>query len=107
MDAGDRGRGGVLFHEDGEGHLGESACSFSISGKEERSFSGIVEKLRANLSKVEIEGGGGLARQGDDAVSLSLGVPDEKSPLLEIDVGDVEVRELPPIAEGQRRAPVQ
>lgn len=94
MDAGDRYRGGVLFHEDGEGHVGDALRSFSISAKEERSFSGIPEKLRANLSKVEIEGGGGLAGQGNDAVSFSFGVPNEKPALLEVDVGDVEPHTL-------------
>ncbi len=77
-------------HEDREGHLGEAPGSFSISAKEERILSGIQEKLRANLSKVEIEGGGGLAGQGNDAVSLSFGVPNEKPSLLEVDVADVE-----------------
>jgi hypothetical protein len=71
-------------------HRGEALRSFSISAKEERSFSGIVEKLRANLSKVEIEGGGSLAGQRNDAVSLTFGVPYEKPSLLEVDVADVE-----------------
>jgi hypothetical protein len=90
MNAGARGRGGVLPHEDGESHIGDAPRSFSISAKEERSLSGIVENLRANVSKVEIEGGGGLAGQGDDAVPFSLGVPNEKPSLLEVHVGDVE-----------------
>jgi hypothetical protein len=82
MNARDRGRGGVLPHEDGESHIGDAPRSFSISAKEERSLSGIVEKLKANLAKIEIEGGGGLAGQGNDAVSLSFGVPNEKPSLL-------------------------
>jgi hypothetical protein len=90
VDAFDRGRVGVLLYEHGEGDVGEAPSAFSISAKEERPFSGIVEKLRANLSKVEIESVRGAARQGNDAVSLSLGVPNEKPSLLEIDVGDVE-----------------
>jgi hypothetical protein len=94
MDFRDRGRGGVLSHKDGEGDVGEAPGSFSISAKEECSFSGIVEKLWANLSKVEIEGGGGLAGQWNDAVSLSFGVPNQKPSLLEVDVGDVETHAL-------------
>jgi hypothetical protein len=90
----DRGRRGVLFHEDGEGHLGEALRPFSISAKKERSFAGIPKKLRANLSEIEVEGGGGLAGQGNDAVSLSLGVPNEKPALLEVDVADVEAHAL-------------
>jgi hypothetical protein len=96
MDSRDRGRGGVLPYEDGEGDVRQAAGAFAISAKEERSFSGIPEKLRANLSKVEIEGGGGLAGQGNDAVPFSLGVPDEKPSLLEVDVGDVEPDALAP-----------
>jgi len=96
MDARDRGRGGVLPHEDGESDIGEAPGSFSISAKEERSLSGILEKQGANLSKVEIEGRGGLACQGNDAVSLSFGVPNEEPSLLEVDVAYVEPDALAP-----------
>ena len=90
MDSRDRGRGGVLPHEDGEGHVRDAPGSFSISAKEERSLAGILEKPRTNLSKVEIKGRGGLASQGNDAVSLSFGVSNQKPSLLKVDVGDVE-----------------
>jgi hypothetical protein len=100
MDSRDRGRGGVLPHEHGESDVGEAPGAFSISAKEERSFSGIVEKLRANLSKIEIEGEGGLAGEWNDAVSLSLRVPNKKPSLLEVDVTDVEPDALAPADSG-------
>ena len=96
MDSRDRGRGGVLPHEDRESHVGDAPGSLVISAKEERSFSGILEKPRTNLSKVEIESCGGLAGQGNDAVSLSFGVPNEKLALLKVDVGDVEAHAFAP-----------
>ena len=96
VDSGDRGRDGVLADEDGEGHVRHTPGSFSISAKEQGSLFRIVEKLRANLSKVEIEGGGGLAGEGNDAVSLSFGIPNEKPSLLEVDVACVEPDALAP-----------
>ncbi len=94
MDARDRGRSGVLPHEDGEGHVGEAPGSFAISAKEEDFLFRILEKLRTNLAKVEIESFRCAAGQGDDAVSLPFGVPNEKPSLLEVDVRDVEAHAL-------------